>query len=299
MRSRAIHAAQILLGLVIVVFVVRYISRNWNEVRGAQLAWRVSVLPLAAALAVVWAVFVLQADAWRRMVAAWGFPVPRFEAATIWLLSSMAKYVPGKVWALAGMAVMSERRGIPAWAATASAVLLQILSLGTGALVVAVSGVAVGRTTSVVVAVAAVAATAVALWPPIIRRVFARVAPGTDLTHIPGALVIAQGALANLAAWLGYGVAFWLFARGVLPDSAPGLGESVGAYTASYVAGAIAPFAPGGLGVREGVLVMALRGQTGLAAALALAAVARLGMTLAEVIATIPFLVRRRENLRG
>jgi len=233
------------------------------------------------------------------MVAGWGFRVSRFDGASIWLLSSMAKYVPGKVWALAGMAVMSERRGIPAWAATGSAILLQILSLGTGALVVAVSGIAVGRTTSVIIAAATIAATALALWPPVIRRVFARVAPGTDLTHIPGARVIAQGALANLAAWLGYGVAFWLFARGVLPDSAPGVGESVGAFTASYVAGLVAPFAPGGLGVREGVLVMALRDHTGLAAALALAAVARLGMTLAEVIATIPFLLRRRETLRG
>ena len=44
---------------------------------------------------------------------------------------------------------------------------------------------------------------------------------------------------------------------------------------------------------------MALRDHTGLAAALALAAVARLGMTVAEVIATVPFLLRRRENLRG
>ena len=299
MRSRVIHAAQILLGLAVTLFVIRYVSRNWNEVRDAHLEWHVSLVPLVAALCIVWGVFALQAEAWRRMVAGWGYPMSWVDGSAVWLLSSMAKYVPGKVWSLAGMAVMSERRGVPAWASTASAIVLQVLSLGTGALVVAIFGVGISRTTSITAAIAAVAAVGLALWRPLLARVVTRVAPGADLAHIPRAPVIVLGAAANLAAWIGYGVAFWLFARGVLPQSAPGLAESVGAYTASYVAGVVAPFAPGGLGVREGVLVMVLREHTGLAPALALAAVARLGMTLAEVIATIPFLLRRRESLRA
>jgi hypothetical protein len=173
------------------------------------------------------------------------------------------------------MAVMSERRGIPAWVSAASAILLQVVSLGTGAVVVAVFGAGISRTASFAAGVVALAAVGLALWRPLLVRVIARVAPGADLTHIPRAPVIAFGAAANLAAWIGYGVAFWLFARGVLPQSAPGLAESVGAFTASYVAGLIAPFAPGGLGVREGVLVMALRDHTGLGPGRARAAVGR------------------------
>ncbi|HKP27978.1 MAG TPA: hypothetical protein VJU15_01155, partial [Gemmatimonadales bacterium] len=129
MRSRVIHAAQILLGLAVTLFVVRYVSRNWNEVRGAHLEWHVSLVPLVAALIVVWGVFAIQAESWRRMVAGWGYhQLSWIEGSAIWLLSSMAKYVPGKVWSLAGMAVMSERRGVPAWVSTASAILLQVVS---------------------------------------------------------------------------------------------------------------------------------------------------------------------------
>ena len=299
MRSRVIHAAQIVLGLAVTLFVIRYVFRNWNEVREAHLEWQLSVGPLLLALFVIWSVFAIQAESWRRMVQGWGYRVSWLEGSSIWLLSSMAKYVPGKVWSLAGMAVMSERRGIPAWVSAASAILLQVLSLGTGALVVAVFGAGISRAASFAAGVVALAAVGLALWRPLLARVIARVAPGADLTHIPRAPVIAFGAVANLAAWIGYGLAFWLLVRGVLPHSAPGLAESVGAYTASYVAGLIAPFAPGGLGVREGVLVMALRDHTGLGPALALAAVARLGMTVAEVVATIPFLLRRRESLRA
>src|SRR5262245_32266575 len=112
--------------------------RNWTEVQAARLEWHVSPVPLLAALLVIWGVLALQAESWRRMVEGWGYRIAWLDGSSIWLLSSMAKYVPGKVWSLAGMAVMSERRGIPAWVSAASAILLQVLSLGTGALVVAI-----------------------------------------------------------------------------------------------------------------------------------------------------------------
>lgn len=303
MRNRLWHGVQVVAGLVIVGFVARYVIANWGEVRGADLDWHVSVPLLSAAIVTLWAVFALLADAWRRMVAAWGRSLGWLDGASIWLLSSMAKYVPGKVWTLAGMAVMAERRGVPAWAATGSAVLLQVLSLGTGALVVAGAGLlagtapgGVGTTTLLAVAGGSVAITLLALWPPFTRRLMAAVAPAADLTHIPGLAIVGQGALANTIAWVGHGTAFWLIARGTLPGTGLGLAESVAAYTASYVAGVIAPFAPGGLGVREGILVVALRQHTGLAGALALAAVARLVTTVAEVAAAVPFLLRTRKT---
>jgi len=150
-----------------------------------------------------------------------------------------------------------------------------------GALVVAVFGGGISPALSMAAALAALAATAVTVRRPLVEAVLRRVAPGADLTHIPRAPVVLFGVAANLAAWMGYGVAFWLFARGSLPQAAPALGESIGAYTASYVAGAIAPFAPGGLGVREGVLVMALREHSGLAAALALSVLLSLALLAA------------------
>jgi uncharacterized membrane protein YbhN (UPF0104 family) len=47
--------------------------------------------------------------------------------------------------------------------------------------------------------------------------------------------------------------------------------------------------APGGLGVRESVLVFMLQGRIGQEPALALAAVSRVGMTVADVLAVLPF----------
>ena len=62
----------------------------------------------------------------------------RWSAARIWTVSSLGKYLPGKVWAVAGMALMAQRARRRPWAATGSAVMLQALAIGTGA---AVAGV--------------------------------------------------------------------------------------------------------------------------------------------------------------
>lgn len=297
MDKRLWHVAQAVAGLAILGFAVRQVARHWQDVTEAQLAWVVAPAWLGGGLVTVVLVFALLADGWRRVVQGWGFPLGWRDGARIWLLSSMAKYVPGKVWALAGMAVMGARQGIAPWATTGSAILLQVLSFATAALVVALVGqaalpVAVGPVGLVVLGAGLLGVSAVVLWRPLVERVAHRLAPAAQVTALPSPGALLYGALVNLLAWLGYGTAFWLFARGTLPDATLPLASAIGAYTASYVAGILAPFAPGGLGVREGVLVLALQPQVGLAHALALAAVSRLGMTFAELLASLLVLLR-------
>ena len=69
------------------------------------------------------------------MLGAWGQRLEGWTAARIWTVSSLGKYLPGKVWAIAGMAMMAREAGVAPWAATGSAVILQMLAIGTGAAV--------------------------------------------------------------------------------------------------------------------------------------------------------------------
>jgi len=294
-------------GLAIVAFVALSVARNWDEVRSADLDWDPRWLRLLGAVLITWAVFVLQSEAWRRMVAAWGYPLRWWPAARIWLLSSMARYVPGKVWALAGMALMAQRRGVPAWVATGSSVILQLLALGTGALVASLAGAAVldaaglGRASLVALAAASITIIALAISPKVTPRLIRRFVPGADpaaAVSPPSLRVVGFGVAANALAWIGFSLAFLLFTSGFFPEVGLTVPEAIGASTAAHVAGNLAPFAPAGLGVRESILVLALRDRTGLAQALALATVARLGTTVAEIGATIPFLVRPDHSKR-
>jgi hypothetical protein len=109
---------------------------------------------------------------------------------------------------------------------------------------------------------------------------------------------VAFGIVANVVAWIGYGVALLLLARGLLPDVELGLLPATAVFTASYLAGFLALFAPGGIGVREGVFILMLQGPIGIGAATALAIASRLLLTVTELGAAVPFLLFPRGRPR-
>ncbi len=299
MRDRLIRAARVVLAVVILAFVARTVARNWDALRAQPIRWALDPLPVLAAVLAVWAMYALLIAAWRRMLAGWGDQLTYATAARIWVLSSLGKYVPGKVWAIAGMALMAREAGVSGWAATASAVILQVLAIGTGAITaMAFGGAAVEATHPGVLryfiagAVLAAVALAVLCVPASVRRLLGLVGvEASAATPGPGPLVI--GVLANLAAWLGYGVSLWLLARATLPEGNLALPLAVASFAASYVAGLVALIFPGGLVVREGVLVAMLQGPIGLGPATALAIASRVLLTVTELGAAVPFLLFR------
>jgi uncharacterized membrane protein YbhN (UPF0104 family) len=85
-------------------------------------------------------------------------------------------------------------------------------------------------------------------------------------------------------AWVGYAVAFWLFGRALFGAAAPTILLAGTAYVASYVAGIVAVFAPGGIVVREAALVATLGPVIGADRALVLALAARLWHVALEIM---------------
>jgi hypothetical protein len=244
--------------------------------------------------------YALLVESWRTMVAGWGTRLAWLAAARVWVLSSMGKYLPGKIWAIAGMAVLGKEAGVPSWVATASAILLQVISIGTGALVVAGTGTAALERVSPGAAAGLLALVAVTvlcmaavLVRPVRNRVFRRFVGGGQPIPSPTVLSIGFGIVANIVAWISYGVGLYWLSAGVFGDAGLGPLEAVAAFTASYLAGFLFLLAPGGLGVRESVLVLLTEPTLGPGRALALAAVSRLGMTAADLLAAAPFVIRR------
>lgn len=294
-------------GLLVVAFIVRFVVRNWAAIRAEPIAWRIQPAWVLASLLLVLLTYAVQVESWRRMLAGWGPRLGWLEAARVWVLSSMGKYLPGKVWAVAGMALLARKRGVSPWAATASAILLQVVAIGTGALITAATGMAAleaqhpgSRLALGLVAVASAAGLLAVLSPGVARGLvrLAGAAAGEGERLTPPAGAVAFGIGANVLAWTVYGMALWCLARGTLASVELPLPAAIGAFAGSYIAGLLFLLAPGGLGVREGVFVLMLQGRIGPANALALAGVSRLGMTVADVLAVLPFVPSLRENAR-
>jgi uncharacterized membrane protein YbhN (UPF0104 family) len=232
---------------------------------------------------------------WGRIVVDLGGPdLPTGVRIRLFMIANLGRYVPGKVWQIAGLAALGRRHGVPGPTGAAAAVVGQGVALAAAALigmgsVWTLTGDQPGRWA---VPVALVVAVAVGLTPPVFRFV-------TDLwfrlakTPKPARLDARHGALwllVALANWTMFAVAFWLLVVG-LGIEAPFL-ATASAFAAAYVLGYLMLFAPAGIGVREGFLVAFLSPHMGAAAAGAVALVARLWTTLVEVIPAAAFWTR-------
>jgi glycosyltransferase 2 family protein len=299
-RRKFWRLLQVIAGALLVGLAARSVVINWQSLRAEPVVWQLSPAWLAASVLVVFTSYAVLIEAWRRVVLSMGERLAFPAAARIWFLASLGKYVPGKVWAIAGAAVLAQRAGVDPAAAVAGAVVLQVLALASGAAVVAVTAreafQAVGQEAApiaVAVILLSIGGVAALTSQRLLDRI-ARLFPASwpRLRAIPPGMV-AAAFVANALAWTGYGVALLLLARGLLPDVSLSLPQAVGVFTCSYIIGFIALFAPGGLGPRESVFLLMLAGDIGLKAAAALAVASRLLLTGTEVLPAVPLLFRR------
>lgn len=298
------HLLQVVAGLAVLFFAAHHFWEDWDQFRTVNIDWEFRPSLIALSMATTLVMYALLITAWRLFLEDWGQTLGRWQAARIWTVANLGKYIPGKIWAIAGLAIMAQRQGVAPWAATASAVILQALAVGTGVIMVAMAGpgvLAVRHPWTILALwlLAGLSAVAVGLLiNPGINRWLTRRVLGRDDLGSPRSRTVVLGIGVNLLAWAGYGLAFWLLQRGTIPAAPLTLGTAIGAFTASYLAGLLFLLAPGGLLVRESILVLMLEGSIGLGPAGALAVASRLMLTLTEIGVAVPFLVIPTEQRR-
>lgn len=294
-------------------FFAHSLGAHWGEFRAAATTLRPDWLRTAAASALVLATYALLVQSWRALVGGWGGRLAYWRGVRIWTVSNLARYVPGTLWSVGAMGVLAEGAGVPPAAAAGAAILNTLLNVAAGFVVLAVAGGdSLGRLAPRVphpralgLALGLAGAVALPVCLPLVTALAARVlrrerSPALPWPTFVGAFV------ANVLAWISYGLAFGYFARAVLPAAGANWAGYVAVFTFSYLAGFLVLLAPGGLLVREGAMVLALvsSGMASQADALLLAAAQRLWLTVLEVVPGLAFLAagafrRRAEPMRA
>jgi len=286
--------ARIVLTIAVTYFLFRSLRLSWSEIAALDAVdWRPRPAPFAASLAVLLAVLVYAVWLWMAMVRSLGGPaLPLVEAIRIFYLALLGRYLPGKVWQLAGLAYLAGKKGVSLPVATSSAVLGQIFSLGAAACVAA-GGLAVGvgqgyPSGAALWPLAVLALVGIAALVPAAQRLALRLAfrlggKGEAAPELDGWFGARWLAL-YLPVWLGYGVAFGLLWASFQALPAVFWPGAIGALAAAYFVGYAALFAPAGVGVREGALAVLLAPWAGAAAATVLAVIARIWMTVGELV---------------
>jgi hypothetical protein len=292
-----LRTVQAILTVVVTVFLFRSLRVSWTDLAALDPSrWVPRGVPLAASMVLVLAEHLYLVGLWAGLAQQLGAGHLGFSAAfRVVFVANLGKYVPGKVWQVAGLGYLAAREGLVPGRALLAAVLNQGFSLCAGVAVGALY-LAIGPTVprgAWVVTLGAVAATLGLLGS---RRMHSRIAallarrglidPGWTIAS-PQRFAVRWFGL-HLVAWLGWGLAFCLLwaAFRPLPGGTHVL-MAASAFPAAYVLGFLAFFAPAGVGVREGALVALTAPLLGSADATALAVIARVVMTALELLPLI------------
>jgi uncharacterized membrane protein YbhN (UPF0104 family) len=255
---------------------------------------------------------------WYCALASLGQPAPLLAVVRAYFLGHLGKYVPGKA-----MAVVLRVAGVGRWVksirtSVVSSLLETLIMMSVGAFLAASLSTVVLRLDPSLAAIAAVIAIAAGLptLPPLARRLarigMARLKPenaagdspsvaadgDATLRHINFRL-LAKGWIAACVCWLFLGVSLWSTLRAIGVEDielARHLPLLVAAVAMAVVAG-FASMLPGGLVVRDALLMQLLAPHCGTANALVAAVLVRLVWLVSELAACVILYVGERFRL--
>ncbi|NDJ77452.1 MAG: flippase-like domain-containing protein [Chloroflexi bacterium] len=292
--------AQVILIVVIVVFMVRYIQGQWDQIRDEQLDVSVTGL-VAAQFFFLVGLTALPVGSWLALRAL-GRPLSKIEVWHAFFLSMLAKYLPGSIWSLPGRSYLYTQRGVPAAQSVASvfwetalmvsaAVLLGMLGLPTLTGYPYLPPVLLLLSLSAVVfiggglALQAGRVRAMLLKVPVVGRVLRALQLGDNVlttrqlvqivvSYVLSWLVIGCG-LATLAAAFGAHLSVFEW------------GQVVGLFAGAWAVGFLVIGAPGGIGIRDAVLIFGMGHFVADPEPLAIAVLARLAWTVSEIVGVL------------
>ena len=280
-----LRAGKIAAMLLVLALIARSIARNWAAFQSVQVTLDAKIGWLAGSVAVVFLTYAIQIESWRRMLRGWDQRIPYTRAARAWTIANLGRYIPGKVWSVAGLVVLAERAGVRRSAAAVSAFAMQAVVLGTGVVLVAIATPHAASPVLLGGAVlAALALIGVLAWRRTALWLGALADSTTPLPPLPVSAILASSGL-MLISWATFGIAFWMLSRGLISTATVPIPAAMGMFALGYVMGIIAVFAPGGMVVRDLALVGFLTPLVGSGGALALSLASRVQLTLTEASA--------------
>jgi glycosyltransferase 2 family protein len=261
-------AAQALFIAAALWFAGRALTQQWAAVHDRLATVRPSWGLVFLSCVPVLLAYALLIQVWRSMLSAWGESgrLTPGQATRIWFISNLGRYVPGKVWQIASMGLMAQRRGVSPVAAAGSSLVVNLANIASGFVVVLATGAGVFRSFATTgpragLLIAAVLGIGLLLLPlafargrPLVSRLTRE---RITLPDLP-ARAVWLAVIGTTIAWLLYGFAFRQFTGALVAHPAGATSFYIAAYTGSYLVGYLALFAPGGLVVREAMLVASL-----------------------------------------
>ena len=258
---------------------------------------------LLASFAVIVITYFLCFFIWQWLTASFGLRVPIVKAARGWFLSYLGKYVPGKIALL--LVRMDAYDGYSTKKVAVATLLEYIIALVSACLIVLISLLFSSEILPDYiqwVAVLGSISLLILLYPPLLRKIvnwILKLMKKTPLNELPAFKDIVRFVGSYMVATLVAGFALFLILNSLSPVSFKYYIIITGVYSIAGLVGIAAFFAPSGIGVREGVIILLLPAFIPEPAVIVGAIVMRLITTLTELILAGFFVVLERIHARS
>jgi len=248
----------------LVFFIVRIVVRDWGEVRRYE--WSLDLPMLFGSIAVGCIATFLNSKVTQNIFKAFGGNIPFSRFAFLMQFANFGRYIPGKVAQIAGLLVFMKREGVPRVSTLGAMAVFQVLLIITaGVLGILLAGQeAFSRFTlnipSWVFALIGLLGI-IATIPPILKALANKALTLMKRDPIGYEISFKDWAVAFLSlalGWILYGLSFAMMTASITElelSSFPFVG---GAFILAFTIGWMVFISPGGLGVREGVLLLIL-----------------------------------------
>ncbi|HBC46492.1 MAG TPA: hypothetical protein DCZ43_05555 [candidate division Zixibacteria bacterium] len=261
-------------------YIFRYLISNWDQLKDLNIKLNYGYVILSfIAMKLAW---LTTAWSWGKTLEAFGHRLKYRDIYTIYFRSMPAKYLPGKVWQLAGSTYVAAQKGVHEGAnigsfligqaySVISGVALIIGALAFGIIQISGEGFAFFRWSAVPILIALII---LIIRPVLMERMMNLVLPIFKRQKVNIYIKITTSLwlfLAFLIPWFLFGLSFWFLARALTPISFNLYIPLTVILTAGTVIGFLAIFAPGGIGVKEASIAALAASITSFPASFALA----------------------------
>ena len=233
--------------------------------------------------------FVIFVQGWRSITRKLGGIVSFRNAFWIMTSSQIAKYVPGGIWFVLGRVYLGKAEKIREEITALSVIIETGLTFMVGVLLFALSAIFVQEKISAqfLLAIPVFCLFLIMLYPPVINRfmnfilkILRRPAINLDVAYVQ----ILQLSFFFIGLWVAQIIGFFFLVNAVYTIPFSKVFNLAAAYVVSWMIGFIVPFAPGGLGVREGMMTLLLQPLLPTPLAIAISFIARVWITLFEIV---------------
>jgi hypothetical protein len=301
LRSRFKSIMRVAALLAALSFLTALVVSQWQDLRSFQ--WQFRPLWLLPSFFLLAVAALIELSIWRFLLASLGGRLRWRRAAETWFLSNLMRYIPGNIWQFLGMVELAADDGVSRLTTFASIALHQALSTAVGIVLAALYFALAGQ----------------GAWLDAVRPFLLLVPLGLLLCHprllewtlnrlllvlkrpaIQVTLTWRQIGLVLVGyagVWLVMGSGFALLAAAITPITPQQFAALVATWAAAYVIGYLSLLTPGGLGVREGVMILLLAPLFPAPVPTMIALAARLWMIIGEVAgAAIALVARNRDR---